>query len=211
MVWSRSRSHKGACVQGAGRGGSVCRQSESIAMTQLKFNVAQLLREVVGARREYTFTEESLPLDETLVLRDIHGTVRFTRTTTGVFVHIRAGGVVRLECVRSLESFDYPVQLDVVDEMHSVVDVMTGMALQKPPEEDPFMLDELHMADVGEVIREYTLLELPLNPISEAYRDQPVSYTVQSEGAEDEDDEPVDARLEVLKAWAARQQGESGK
>ncbi len=174
-------------------------------MTVLKFNVAQLLREVVGARRDYEFSEDMLPLDDTLVLRDITGNVRFTRTPTGVFAHICAQGNVQLECVRSLELFDYLVELDVVDEFHSQIDVFTGAALKKPPEEDPFLLDELHMADVGEVLREYTLLELPLNPVSEAYRDQPVSYTVESARDAESDEEEIDARLEALKEWMEHQ------
>ncbi len=176
-------------------------------MTTLKFNVAQLLRESVGARRDYDFAEEHIPLDDTLVLRDISGNVRFTRTATGVFAHVRASGLVRLVCVRSLEEFDQQVDLDFSDQFHSVIDVVTGSSVPIPPEEDPFFLDELHMADIGEAIREYTLLELPLNPVSEAYRDQPISYTVQSEGIDEETDadEQVDDRLEALKAWAERQ------
>ena len=42
-------------------------------MTDLKFNVAQLLRAEMGTRRDYTFTEGTLALDETLTLRDFKG------------------------------------------------------------------------------------------------------------------------------------------
>ncbi len=178
-------------------------------MTTIKFNVAQLLREDIGARRDYDFTEEQLLLDDTLVLRDITGAVRFTRTATGVFVHVRAQGVVQLVCVRSLEEFDQFVQVDANEEMHSVIDVMTGAPVASPAEEDPFLLDELHMADVGEIIREYTLLELPLYPVCEAYRDAPVRYSVQSEDITEEVDEEIDKRLEVLKQWAERQNNQS--
>lgn len=176
-------------------------------MTNIKFNVAQLLRDVIGARRDYDFTEDRLPLDDTLVLRDIAGHVRFTRTATGVFAHAHITGIVRLVCVRSLDEFDYRVELDISDQFHSIIDVVTGSPLPRPSEEDPFFLDELHMADLGEVIREYTLLNLPLNPVSDAYRDIPISYTVESEGldASTDDGERVDARLEALKAWAERQ------
>nr|MCU0494553.1 DUF177 domain-containing protein [Chloroflexaceae bacterium] len=149
-----------------------------------------------------------LPLDETLVLRDIRGHVRFTRTTSGVYANAQVEGVIRLTCVRSLEEFDETIQLSIEDQFHSIVDVFTGSALTKPTEEDPFLLDEAHMADLGELIREYTLLNLPLNPVAPAHRDQPVQYTVQSEGLEPEDDgTPIDGRLEALKAWAARQNG----
>lgn len=171
-------------------------------MTPIKFNVAQLLREHIGARREYDMTEASLPLDDVLVLRNIRGNVRFTRTASGVFAHIRAHGVVRMVCVRSLEEFDQPVTVDSQDEFHSVLDVVSGVALPRPTEEDPFFLDENHMADVGEAIREYTLLELPIRPVCEAWSNHPVAYTTQSDDYNDEQEEQgIDKRLEILKSW----------
>lgn len=180
-------------------------------MTHFKFNVAQLLREAVGGRRDYTFSAEQITLDETLVLRDITGDVRFTRTTTGVFAQIRAQGVVRMICVRSLEEFDQHIELDIGEEIHSVIDVITGAPVSKPLEDDCFFLNEHHLADIGEIIREYTLLQLPLNPVSEAYRDAPVRYTVQSEGVDEGTDteEPVDERFGVLKFWLERQNEQS--
>jgi uncharacterized protein len=184
-------------------------------MTDLKFNVAQLLREEMGARRDYSFTEDGLDLDESLRLRAISGTVRFTRTATGVWANVKARGTVRMICVRSLEEFDQLVELEFSDQFHSVVDVFTGSTLPSPIEDDPFLLNELHMADIGEAIREYTLLELPLNPVSPAYRDKPVSYTVQSEGIEETDEgeqsEPAENPLEALKAWADRHNRRNGR
>lgn len=184
-------------------------------MTIIKFNVAQLLREEMGSRRDYSFTEDSLDLDESLKLRDISGTVRFTRTATGVWAKVKARGTVRMTCVRSLEEFDQPVEVDFNDQFHSVVDVFTGGTLPEPIEEDPFFLDELHMADVGEAIRVYTLLELPLNPVSPEYRDKPVNYTVQSEGIGDEDAEEqselTEDPIEALKAWAERHNRRNGR
>lgn len=192
-------------------------------MTDLKFNLAQLLREEMGARRDYEFTEEALPLDEQLTLREIRGTVRFTRTANGVWANAKAQGVICLMCVRSLEEFDYPIEVAFADQFYAVVDIFTGGGLPQPIEDDPFLLNELHMADIGEALRAYTLLELPLNPVSPAYRDQPVSYTVQSEGLEDDnevlevapersaerDDGEPDVR--ALKAWAERHNRRSGR
>jgi uncharacterized protein len=182
-------------------------------MTDLKFNVAQLLRAEMGTRRDYTFTEGTLALDETLTLRDFKGSARFTRTATGVWAKVRVRGTVRLTCVRSLEEFDYPVSVEFADQFHSVIDVFTGGTLEQPIEDDPFFLTELHMADIGEALREYTLLELPLNPVSPAHRNQPVSYTVQSDGIED-DEEPADqgeTAIDALKAWAERHNRRNGR
>lgn len=181
-------------------------------MSTIKFNVAQLLREMIGGRRDYTFSEVALPLDDQLILRSISGDVRFTRTATGVYAHVRARGTVELTCVRSLEPFDHLVEIDFSDQFHSVVDVMTGAGLPAPVEDDPYLLNDLHMADIGEVLRDYTLLELPINPVSPAYRDRLVSYTVQSDGIEDEQtDDPVDSRFEALKAWAAQQSSKQSR
>jgi uncharacterized protein len=107
--------------------------------------------------------------------------------------------------VRSLEEFDHRVELEFSDQFHSVIDVMTGATLAKPTEEDPYYLNELHMADIGEAIREYTLLALPINPVSPAYRDTPVNYSVQSAGMAEDTDEPIDARFEALREWAEQQ------
>jgi uncharacterized protein len=89
---------------------------------------------------------------------------------------------------------------------------MNGEGLPEPAEDDPYLLNELHMADIGDAIRDYTLLELPINPVSPAYRDKPVSYTVQSEGIDDEQtDDIVDSRFEALRAWAAKQNNKQSR
>jgi uncharacterized protein len=47
-----------------------------------------------------------------------------------------------------------------------------------------------------------------MNPIAPAYRDQPVNYTVASEGIED-DDTLVDDRFAALREWAERQRNQN--
>jgi uncharacterized protein len=134
-------------------------------MTDLKFNVAQLLREEVGARRNYTFAEDALPLDEETTLQQLDGKVRFTRTATGVLVDVDAHGVVITPCIRCLNPSHQQVDLHFRDEFHSKIEVNTGAPLPKPDDEDPFFIDESHLVDIGEVLREYALLELPMQPL----------------------------------------------
>lgn len=133
--------------------------------TDLKFNVAQLLREMVGARREYHFAEGELELDETLTLQALKGIVRFTRTTSGVLANVHASSTIAMECIRCLAPTTQPVEIEIKDEFHSKVEVNTGMPLPKPDEEDPFFIDETHMIDLGEVIREYGLMAVPMQPL----------------------------------------------
>ncbi len=134
-------------------------------MTDLKFNVAQLLREEIGGRRSYTFSEEALPLDEEMTLREIEGSARFTRTASGVLADVTAQGSVETPCMRCLTNATTRIGLHFRDEFHSKIEVNTGVALPKPDEEDPFFIDETHLVDLGEAIREYALLELPMQPL----------------------------------------------
>jgi len=134
-------------------------------MTDLKFNVAQLLREEVGARREYEFSEEALPLDEDMTLRQIDGQVRFTRTASGVLGDVEASGTVEMPCMRCLNPSTQAISVQFRDEFHSKIEVNTGFPLPKPEEEDPFYITENHLVDLGEAIREYALLALPMQPL----------------------------------------------
>jgi uncharacterized protein len=131
----------------------------------LKFNVAQLLREMIGAQRSYSFTEQALTLDETLSLRDITGNVRFMRTASGVIGDAHARGQIEMECTRCLKPALQQIDVQFYDEFHSRIEVNTGAPLPKPDEEDPFFIDEAHMVDLGEAIREYALIELPMRPL----------------------------------------------
>jgi len=134
-------------------------------MTDLKFNVAQLLREDIGARRNYTFAEDALPLDDETTLQQLEGKLRFTRTITGVLVDVDAHGVVIVPCIRCLNPSQQPIDLHLRDEFHSKIEVHTGFPLPEPDEEDPFYINENHLVDLGETIREYALLELPMQPL----------------------------------------------
>jgi len=134
-------------------------------VTDLKFNVAQLLREETGGRREYTFEENALPLDTDVTLRQLRGSVRFTRVPSGVFASVVVKGAVERACTRCLSPAVQPIALRFQDEFHSRIEVNTGAALPKPDEEDPFFIDETHLVDLGEAIREYALIELPMQTL----------------------------------------------
>jgi uncharacterized protein len=133
--------------------------------TDLRFNVAQLLREEVGARRTYEFTEPRLKLDGTQVLRELQGKVRFTRTASGVLAAVEGSGVVDTECMRCLAPVAVQITYPFRDEFHSRIDVTTGTALPAPLEDDPFFIDEAHLVDLAEAIREYALMALPMQPL----------------------------------------------
>ena len=136
----------------------------------LTFNVAQLLREEVGSRRHHEFTEGLLQLHERETLQDIVGTARFTRTPDGVYVESTVSGVIHCDCMRCLQSARVAITVTFTEEYVASVDVTTGANLVKTidtedDDDDRFFINEQHLLDLGEALREYALLELPMRPL----------------------------------------------
>jgi uncharacterized protein len=70
-----------------------------------------------------------------------------------------------MQCNRCLTLAPQQVEIRFTDEFHSRIEVNTGAPLPKPDEDDPFYISELHMVDLGEALREYALLLLPMQPL----------------------------------------------
>ena len=102
-----------------------------------------------------------------MCIRDRHvtGKTKFTRTISGVLVDATVSGSVEMACMRCLKPATQHISMHIWDEFHSQIEVNTGTPLPKPDEEDPFFIDELHMLNLEEAIREYALLELPMRPL----------------------------------------------
>jgi uncharacterized protein len=140
----------------------------------LEFNVAQLMKDPVGAHRTYEFAEPYLLLsepineDETeLAARDIRGRVKFTRLNGRVRAEGQVQATVRLRCSRCLEEFETPVA-ESLDEMFvQTYDVSSGQPLERAEgeDEDAFTIDRNHLVDMSELIRQTLLISLPLQPL----------------------------------------------
>ena len=98
-------------------------------MSDLRFNVAQLLQEYVGATRQHTFNDPQLALGDGLSLSPVEGGVKFTRTKNGVLAHATAAGDVELECVRCLTNYKQPVEVASDEEYHATVHPTSGIPL----------------------------------------------------------------------------------
>ncbi|MFN5059202.1 MAG: YceD family protein [Chloroflexota bacterium] len=136
----------------------------------LTFNVAQLLREEVGSRRQHEFTEDHLQLHDRESLQNIVGTARFTRTPAGVYVESTVSGVIHCDCMRCLQPARVAITVTFTEEYFASVDVTTGANLVKhidteDDDDDRFFVNEQHLLDLGEALREYALLELPMRPL----------------------------------------------
>jgi uncharacterized protein len=101
-----------------------------------------------------------------LVQSLLTGAVSLIRTADGILVTASLETTVQLECCRCLEPFSIPIRLEIEEEFHPTIDIRTGAVLPvADSEEDATTIDEQHVLDLTEVVRQALFLALPMNPL----------------------------------------------
>ncbi|MFH0914084.1 MAG: DUF177 domain-containing protein [Chloroflexota bacterium] len=127
----------------------------------MQFNVAQLLKEPIGSTRHYR-VEDSLDLLGEGHTSRVEGEANLIRTNRSVMVTAKLKTEVAVTCSRCLSPFRLPLTLSMEEEFFPIIDILTG--LPPPPSEEPgaFTIDEHHILDLTEAVRQYTLLAIPM-------------------------------------------------
>lgn len=131
----------------------------------MELNVAQLLKEPIGAERHYRLdlkAEEAHYLKE---VQRVEGEVRLLRVPHAILVTGKVKALVEMVCGRCLESFRQAVSFDLQEEYYPVVDVSSGTALPPPEDASAFTIGPDHVLDLREALRQYALLALPMKPV----------------------------------------------
>jgi len=139
----------------------------SKSLSALQFNVAQLLKQATGASRSYEVDIPFPELDEHLVVvAPLRGHVHFLRIGAGVLVNGTFSTAVELTCVRCLSEFRLPIEFEVEEEFTPTIDIVTGLKVTLPLDQDSAtLIDEHHILDLTEVVRQDVWLSLPTSPI----------------------------------------------
>jgi len=132
----------------------------------MQFNVSQLLKSPVGATREYDLDPgERLRLDEETTATVDAGHVRLDRTNTGILARGHVDATADLTCARCLDEAATAVGVDVAEEFEPSVDVISGRPLPPPENELTFTIDQNHILDLGEALRQNIVAALPIQPL----------------------------------------------
>ena len=108
-------------------------------------DVSEQLKEPVGSRRHYRVSEqEGSPVE---------GDIDLTRTERGIYVIGDLSTRLEAVCSRCLVSFWLPLTLRIEEEYLSSY------------EEGCFPIEEGGEIDLGEAIRQYTVLAMPMKPL----------------------------------------------
>jgi uncharacterized protein len=134
----------------------------------MQYNVAQLLKGPTGAERRYALREEIRNLDPDLEpIAPLVGSITLMRTSQGILATGKLRTILRLTCQRCLEPMTSEVELDLEEEFHPLVHFAEA-SLDKVPEEEhdeALLIDEHHVLDLSEVIRQGLWLSVPMEAI----------------------------------------------
>ena len=121
----------------------------------MQINVAQLLKEPVGANRHYNIDEFAGDSYQNHIM----GQVTLTRTNRGILVTGSLATETSGTCARCLGDVNLGISFDVEDEYFPIIDIISGTHLT--PETEDLIIDESHILDLSEAIRQYIIMATP--------------------------------------------------
>ena len=126
----------------------------------MQINVSQQLKEAIGSTRSYN-------VDETVDIANqeshVEGRFSLVRTDRGILARGTLRTEITVTCSRCLRSCPLALTLDVEEEYYPTTDVLTGAPLPLP--DGYFTIDEHHILDLAEAIRQYAVLAIPMKPL----------------------------------------------
>lgn len=158
----------------------------------LRLNVGFIVAQTAGYSRDFSVDIPQARLSPELILTDLTGNVRVSRTPQGLLLQAHIKGNTSLDCVRCLETFNQLLLANFTELFAFSRRNMTDSGLLVP---------EDGQIDLGPLLREYLFLELPISPLCHPGCKGlcPVCGENLNTTTCNHQDDPVDPRLEPLK------------
>jgi len=121
----------------------------------MQINVAQLLKEPVGSKRSYGIDELAGENNE----NHVEGEVKLTRTNRGILVTGELTADIKGSCSRCLGPACVRTALHLEEEYFPIIDIDSGTHVKVEP--DAFTIDNSHILDLDEAIRQYIVMATP--------------------------------------------------
>lgn len=130
----------------------------------MRLNVLYELRQGIGATSQYDLEEPQLAVDS-LELTSFRGTLVLLRTDRGLLATVRASANEATVCSRCATPIECPVIIEFKEEYLPFVDPRTGTRVRMYEGEECFRIDDDHVLDLTEGLRQYILTAEPLKPL----------------------------------------------
>ena len=122
-----------------------------------RINVGFIVHEEVGYSHEFAFSSEKANFSEDLEVTNFDGTLEIGRTAQGLVVTGNFEGDITLECARCLNDFTHTISWDITE--------LFAFKPEMVDDESVLPLPDSAQIDFGPILREYALLEVPINPL----------------------------------------------
>ena len=127
------------------------------------FNVAGLIHEGIGATRHYQL--DGAVYSDDRGQEPVAGAVELIRTRAGVLVRAHLQLREPETCSRCLNPLQETVGIDCEEEFLTTVDLHTGQPLSEAHDEDAFLIDQNHLLDLTEAVRQYREASVEMQPL----------------------------------------------
>ncbi len=131
----------------------------------MQINVAQLLKEPIGSFRHYQIAKTSDLSSVSEGSCQVEGEVKLLRTDRSILASGTLMTEVTMLCSRCLSPFNLPLTLKIEEEYFPTIDVVSGAHLSVPADSSDLTIDENHIIDLTEAVRQYMLLATPMKPL----------------------------------------------
>ena len=130
----------------------------------MQYNVAQLLKEPIGATRSYQVEQRFTGVPG--ITDMVRGQLHMLRTHQGILVNAKLDIESTLICSRCIGAITRPSTLFIEEECFPTIDLHTGRNLSPPAEEEGALrIDASHFLDLNEVLRQYVIADGPMKPL----------------------------------------------
>jgi uncharacterized protein len=130
----------------------------------MEINVSQLLQDPIGSTRDYRIDEVANITGDGKASK-IEGECNLLHIQRSILVKCALDTEVELTCSRCLEQFHHPLKINFEEEFLPTIDVTSGVPLPAPEEATAFTIDEQHIIDLTEAIRQYSLMAIPMKAL----------------------------------------------
>ncbi|MDK1028959.1 MAG: DUF177 domain-containing protein [Anaerolineae bacterium] len=121
-----------------------------------RLNLGFIVHQEVGYKHEIPFEIEKYQISDDLEIRNFKGVAIISRTPQGLLVQGTFSGESTLECVRCLKELKHNLSWELTD---------LFAFNEKSVSESDLVMGEDAQIDLQPLLREYALLEIPINPI----------------------------------------------
>jgi uncharacterized protein len=121
-----------------------------------RINVGFIAHEEIGRNHDFPFEFDKINLGDDLDLRGFAGNINIGRTPQGLVVQADFTADITLECVRCLTDFEHNLEWSFTE--------LYAFDARSETESGLILPEDAHI-DLAELLRDYALLEVPINPI----------------------------------------------